>query len=243
MIGGSKHMNRKQIIIITMVGIVTFCLGIVLGKCLPAEKAEQIPEQVTSLEQEDEQKEILQQSEPEEINILVRINNEDVEWYDGIRWNRVDSVEELMKNDKYKLAEANRRELEESLQMKRVETVREESAFMSRENNELYVGKKEVPKAPSVQKPAQEPTKEEQLPTETPVPSSPQTSTSEPDESVTPPQPPAVEQPTDTPPSIPVETPPSAPIETPPSTPVETPSDSESQTGDGENMEWSDDYL
>ncbi len=236
-------MDRKQIMITAMAGIVTFCLGILLGKCLPAEKEGQVSEQAAGLGQEDGQKEIQQQSEPKEINIMVRINDGDVEWYDGIRWNRVGSAEELMKNDKYNMAEANRWELEESLLVKRAETVREESVFMGRENNELYVGKKEVPEAQSVQKPpvqkppAQKPTNQEQLPAETPVPSSSQTSTPEPDDSdsETPPQSPDDEQPDDTPPST--------PVETPTETPVETPSGSGSQTGDGENMEWSDDYL
>lgn len=151
--------------------------------------------------------------------IQVRIDDGQVQWYDGTLWHNVASVEELAEEDKFYLAQDPFLAFSQELQQENAEGSVESwqtGTFMAEENG-LLVGQKETPKPAAKPKAPSQPS-----PEETPAPQEPVDT------------PPADNSQISTPSYNP---PPSAPA---PSTPApSTPTD----TGDGENMEWTDDYL
>lgn len=103
--------------------------------------------------------------------VRVRMNDGDVEWYDGTRWNFVATAEELEKADPFSMTSDAWEALEERL----AETAREERqtalASLSREEARLLIGEKERSK-PDAAKP---PAAIQPRPEQPPVPAQPQT--------------------------------------------------------------------
>ena len=149
---------------------------------------------------------------PEEIK--VRIDDGEVQWFDGTLWHTVAAVEDLVAEDRFCKAEEAFLAFTEQLIQEKVQ----EQAQVSQEQDTLLqeegpeVGQKPTPKPtpkPPKKPEQQEPAPDAEEPVETPPPSVPAA-----------------------PPSTPT-----GPAPTPQPTPP--PAD----TGDGEDMGWSDDYL
>lgn len=142
--------------------------------------------------------------------IQVRIEDGQVQWYDGRLWHEVASVKEMEQEDKFYAAGESFQAFDEQLRQEKA-ALRQEQAAGEEASREPSAGMKEVPKAPSRPK-------------------------------VTAPQ-----EPVATPePEVQPETPPassggSAPVYQPPAS--SGGGGSSDTGGDGENMEWSDDYL
>ena len=147
--------------------------------------------------------------------IQVRVDAGQVQWHDGTLWHTVCSVEELIEKDRFTVAQ-------DSFLAYVEEVRRQEEALLQAKQEEgqtrsqsISVGQKETPKTTVVRPQTQTQVPEEVAPTPTPEP------VAEPEENwgggsndTQAPAPPAVEEPA------------------PPA-----------DTGDGENMEWSNDYL
>lgn len=160
--------------------------------------------------------------------IRVRVNDGDVEWYDGRLWHRVASVEELVANDKFYVAQEKYGEFEE--QLRQEEAVQQQKGtLLAQRQAETSVWQKDAPAPASTPKPSSGTRPQTAVTAPVQTPGTPQQSAgndSSNDDS------------NDNDNST------SAPAEPPADTPVEPPSDAGgSDTGDGENMEWSDDYL
>lgn len=187
--------------------------------------------------------------------IQVRVNDGVVQWFDGTYWNDVAPTEELQAQDKFHLAETKLAAFEEQYIAEMVTIANNqaegdaESVAEGNGATNINVGKikKDPPKTTTTQ-PAQS-----EIPatsdndsgstnnaggnssgaTTTPTaPGTGSTTPSTPNTGTTTPSTPDTGTTTPSTPDTGT---------TAPSTPTETPSDS--NTGDGENMEWSDDYL
>jgi uncharacterized membrane protein YgcG len=139
-------MKYRQIIITAVIGIMTFTLGTVTGFAIRT--AQRTDEQNTMLlssgaENTDN---ALQLAEAMQTEVLVRINDGNVEWYDGTRWNTASSVEELEMNDKYAATDAARVELEEQIKSEKLaESLQTQSGAeeIQNENKIFIVGTKQ----------------------------------------------------------------------------------------------------
>ncbi len=142
------------------------------------------------------------------IQETVRIKDDVVEWFDGVRWNPVDSVNELVKKDSSKLSEEKKEELMEMIREENAADRQEALDSLKKENNEPTVKKKEVKKS---------------TPSKVVTPSNEGNTTPsyQPSQAETP-STPSQEQPTPTPQPTP---------------------QPEPDSGDGEDLEWSNDYL
>lgn len=155
-------------------------------------------------------------------NIQVRIDDGQVQWYDGIVWHTVASVEELSGEDRYYLAQEFFQSFIQELQQEKLETPSlspQEGTFMAKDAG-ISVGQKETPKPtpkPSTPKPSIEESAPQE-PAAEPIPAAPSV--------------PAA-------PANPAPSVPTAPPESPaPATPA--PADP-SSSGDGEDIEWTPD--
>lgn len=148
--------------------------------------------------------------------IRVRIDDGEVQWFDGTLWHTVAAAEELAAQDRFYQAEEAFLAFTEQLRQEKAEEqaqARQEQESLLQEES-LSVGQKPTPK------PSPKPQKKPEQP-----------------ESV-----PDVQEPVETPPPSAPAAPPSAPAPSvPASTPQPTPPPAD--TGDGEDMGWSDDYL
>lgn len=171
--------------------------------------------------------------------VQVRIEDGQVQWFDGRLWHGVASVEELQRKDRFYLAEEAFREFDEQLRQEKAAARQAEAAGESdgEASEALSVGVKETPKP--VQRPQS--TSAPQAPVEVPVPAEGSVDSggssgggnSGGGNSVggnsggeAPVAPPPVEEPSDS-----------------GNSGGDSGGDAGSDTGDGENMEWSDDYL
>lgn len=84
--------------------------------------------------------------------LTVRIDDGDVQWFDGVMWHTVAPVEELAKEDKFYAAQEGVRELEEQLKQQR-EDRRAEQESVAERGETLLVGQKEDPKPTEKPKP------------------------------------------------------------------------------------------
>ncbi len=80
--------------------------------------------------------------------VQVRIQDGQVQWYDGRLWHEAASVEELERTDRFALAEAAFRELDEQLRQEKA-ALRQQEAAGAAEKGALAVGRKETPKPPA----------------------------------------------------------------------------------------------
>lgn len=158
-------------------------------------------------------------------DIRVRIEDGQVQWYDGRSWHEVSSAKDLEQEDRFCLAQESFRAFDQQLRQEKEAKRLEEAAELS---EELSAGVKETPKP--VNRPAVP-----QAPAATPEPETqPETPPADNGGGGNPGyQPPAAPPPAATPTPAP---------ETPPADTGggDTGGD---DTGDGENMSWSDDYL
>lgn len=182
---------------------------------------EQTPQEIAAEQKEETDPEAMGYVAPD--TIRVRIQDNQVQWYDGKFWHEAASVEELRREDRFCLAEEAFREFDEQLrQEKAAERQAQEGTAGT-----LSAGVKETPKP--VQRPQAPPapqaTPEPQAPADVPTPEPASPGSGAGGGGAAP------------------ENPAAPPPVTPP--PADAPAGSESSgdTGDGENMEWSDDYL
>ena len=198
------------------VGAVTFLMGILVGTALNGygqgrENAE-VPES---------ERETVEQSEvmtPERLAaegyltaevIRVRVEDGQVQWYDGRLWNHVASVEELERQDRFFLAGEEFEAFEEELRQERAAGRQE---IIRQDETPVLVGQKETPK------------------------------TTRPNTTVTAPQEPEETVPEDGGGSDSGQSSGGGGSNPPPAEVAPPPADT-GTSGDGENMEWSDDYL
>lgn len=181
--------------------------------------------------------------------IEVRILDGYVEWFDGTEWNRTEKVETLKEKDPYVMAQQAFEAFEERYQaeLEQKNQLAAEKADAAAAGPLVGVETKDE-KKPDVK--TEKPAKEQSGTTESPSTSG-GGSTSAPSTPSTPQQPatPSTPQVPETPVQPETPTEPETPVqpETPsqPETPVqpETPAEPDAGTGDGEDVEWSDDYL
>lgn len=77
--------------------------------------------------------------------LKIRINDGDVQWFDGMIWHTVASMEELAKEDKFYIAQESFLEFEEQIKQQREERRVEQESSEEQEET-LLVGQKETPK-------------------------------------------------------------------------------------------------
>ena len=132
------------------VGVVTFLMGILVGTALNGYGQSRESGEVPELESETvEQSDVMT---PEQLAaegylaadvIRVRVEDGQVQWYDGRLWNQVAAVEELEKQDRFSLAEDAFKAFEEEL---RQEKAAGREKIIGEEQGTILVGQKETPK-------------------------------------------------------------------------------------------------
>lgn len=199
--------------------------------------------------------------------IRVRVNDGMVQWFDGMKWNEVSSVEALQQEDRFYLAKAALEEFEQQYREQKMvgqqaaeqQVTEQQAAGQQIENQKggtacvttLHVGvKKKEPAKTTITGTQSTQAASGTAKPQVPVASQPQTSTpdtsndnssddgwsdnsSSGDSSGDSSDNSSAETPAETPAEPPAEQPAEAPAETP----------ADDSAGDGENMDWSDDYL
>lgn len=169
-------MDKKQIAITTVVGAVMFITGFLARMIfIDMKKAQSVepiegelqPEQISFGLQEE-----LTAGESISVDTLkVRINDGDVQWYDGILWHTVASVEELEKEDSFVIAQANFEEFMEQLKQEKLEAQGQQEGSggngVDMGNEQLLIGAKETPR--STTKPQTQPSVRQPASVQTPV--------------------------------------------------------------------------
>lgn len=210
--------KKKWIVIIAAVAVVSFVLGFLVRI------------QIEKPDENDKGEAQVVVIENEVSNITVRIREGYVEWYDGTTWNRAQTVGELQAEDSYYIAQQGLEEFEADYLIKI-----EDSNTLSTEGDSMImseplVGSEKRPASESTTQTVPQPTDnggQEQVAAttgQTPSTGSSQSGTT---------------TSTTTTPSNPT-TPSTSETPATPATP-DTPTDS--GTGDGEDIGWSDDYL
>lgn len=237
-------MKRKEILLLGVTGISLFVLGFLAH--IGYDKICEEPHVEDEI--------VVADATSETYEVDVRINDGYVEWFDGSKWNREESVEELQAQDPYYLAQTALTEFEESY---RAELESENQAAMEEANvvmQEPLVGSEKKTSSSSSGTTSKK--EDTSSGNDTQTQTSETTTTTTPAQTVTPSTSTTPSQSTNTSQSTsstPAETQqPSTPStpETPtqpetPSTPTvpETPAEPDAGTGDGEDIGWSDDYL
>lgn len=232
-------MTKKMYMMTVAIGGVMFAAGFLTRMAVDAGGPKDSPvEEQKPKETAAEQREEIN---PEEMGyvasdtIRVRIEDNQVQWYDGRLWHEVASVEELEKEDRFCLAEEAFREFDEQMRQEKA-AARQEQAGETEASGTLSVGVKETPRP--VQRPQATPAP--QVPADVPAPEAGPADNggSGGNSGGGAPQPenPGGGAPQPANPATP-------PPVTPPPADVPADSGNSGDTGDGENMEWSDDYL
>ncbi len=216
-------MNKRYWIILVAVAVISFMMGFAVKFIITEPEIKEIDNAQT----------VIVESQEESIEIEIRIREGYVEWYDGEIWNRVKPVEELQGEDIFQLAQDDLKEFEAEylikLETEEDSTVTETTDVMS----EPLIGS--VPKPATTSVPDNQAAVDEESVSQTTAPASSSGGSSGGGSTSTP-QPST--PPTETAPSTPSE-----PEVSVPSTPTEPETPSASDTGDGEDIGWSDDYL
>ena len=226
-------MDKKHFAATVLTGAVMFAAGFLVRMTLEGPAQTETPQAEGDLETVEQSREVvleelMAQGYIDAGKLQVRIDDGQVQWYDGEIWHDTASVEELEKEDRFYLAEENFKAFQEELSQER-EAERAQESVIPPEETTLLVGQKETPK------PAQKPKSNgssspkqggSSVPAADPGYSWDDQGSSDNNQ-------PAASQPA----SPPQDTTPAAP----PAPEPEPPSGGD--TGDGENMEWSDDYL
>ena len=230
-------MKKKQYVMMAVTGGAIFAAGFLAGTVRDTGRPPKQPaeEQTAEESQAEESEEI----SPESMGyvasdtIRVRIEDNQVQWFDGRLWHEAASVEELEREDRFCLAAEAFQVFDEQL---RQEKAAERQARADQDaSGTLSVGVKETPKPP--QRPQTPPQAPADVPETDPNPAD--TGGGNPGGGTSQPANPGPSNPGPSTPTTPATPPPVAPP------PADEPADSgnSGDTGDGENMEWSDDYL
>ena len=140
-------MAKKQFVMMAATGIAMFAAGFLVRTVWDTGEQEMPLEVQTADGSLEEQKEEIA---PETIGyvmadaIRVRIEDDQVQWYDGRLWHDVASVEELAKEDRFYLAEENFRAFDEQLMQEKAAKRQEEAGEGT--SGTLSAGVKETPK-------------------------------------------------------------------------------------------------
>jgi hypothetical protein len=137
-----KNVKKGHKIITVAVGIITFGLGVLVGVMINTTKGT-ANEGLTLASGNESTASALQQGSTIPSSMLIRINDKDVEWYDGTRWNKAGTVEELEANDKYNAFSETRMELEEQIMQENIakmQTAQQTSDDAAQINRKLSVG-------------------------------------------------------------------------------------------------------
>lgn len=163
-------MNKKQIIITAVTGVLMFIAGfltrMVFGNMKEAQMADTLAVGVKEGQITMSRQEMASEGYISTDTLKVRINDGDVQWYDGTLWHTAASVEELEKEDIFVIAQADFEEFMEQLKQEKLEAEGQQEGSgengMGSEDSQLLIGVKETPKPttkpqtqPSVQQPAQ----------------------------------------------------------------------------------------
>lgn len=167
-------MNKKQIIITAVIGVLMFIAGfftrMVSGNMKEAQMADALAVGVKEGQITMSQEEMAQGGYISTDTLKVRINDGDVQWYDGTLWHTAASVEELEKEDVFVIAQADFEEFMEQLKQEKIEAEGQQEGSgengVGSADSQLLIGVKETPKPtskpatkpqtqPSVQQPAQ----------------------------------------------------------------------------------------
>ena len=133
-----------------LVGVVMFWVGFQLRPVLdPWEQQEvaAVPgdESVEVRQTEQSAAELAAQGYLPLEELTIRIDDGDVQWFDGVIWHTVAPMEELAKEDKFYAAQEGIRELEEQLKQQREDRRAEQESAVER-GETLLVGQKAEPK-------------------------------------------------------------------------------------------------
>lgn len=143
-------MKAVYFVATALVGVVMFWVGFQLRPVLdPREQQEvaAVPEDESVEVQQTEQSaaELAAQGYLPLEELTVRIDDGDVQWFDGTMWHTVASMEELAKEDKFYVAQEGFLEFEEQMKQQREERRAEQESPEER-GETLMVGQKETPK-------------------------------------------------------------------------------------------------
>lgn len=150
-------MKAVYFVATALVGVVMFWVGFQLRPVLdPWEQQEvaAVPEDESVEVQQTEQSaaELAAQGYLPLEELTVRIDDGDVQWFDGTMWHTVASMEELAKEDKFYVAQEDFLEFEEQLKQQWEDSRAEQESPEEREET-LLVGQKEIPKPVEKPKP------------------------------------------------------------------------------------------
>ncbi|MCI8543054.1 MAG: hypothetical protein HFH95_07055 [Lachnospiraceae bacterium] len=140
-------MAKRQYMMMAAVGIVMFAAGFLASAVRDSGEQELPLEERTAEGSLEEQK---AEIAPETLGyvradtVRVRIEDDRVQWYDGRLWHDVASVEELAKEDRFCLAEEGFRAFDEQLMQEKAAKRQEEAGAEA--SGALSVGVKETPK-------------------------------------------------------------------------------------------------
>lgn len=141
-------MAKKQVMMMAATGIVMFAAGFLARTVWGAGEGQEPPSEEQAAENPvEERKEEIEPEAPGYVmadKIRVRIEDNQVQWYDGRIWHSVASVGELEKEDRYYLAEEGFRAFDEQLMQEKAAKRQEEAGGEA--PKALSVGVKETPK-------------------------------------------------------------------------------------------------
>lgn len=148
-------MKAVYFVATALVGVVMFGAGLLVRPALgpwEQQEATAAPEEEVKVQQtEPIHGRTLAQGYLSAEALKVRVDDGEVQWYDGVMWHTVASVEEMTKEDKFYGAQEAFQEFEE--QLKQQEADRAEAENVSGQEVPLTIGEKEEPKPTEKPKP------------------------------------------------------------------------------------------
>lgn len=142
-----------------LVGVVMFGAGLLVRPALgPWDQQETaaVPEEEAKAQQTEQSlEELMAQGYVSADALKVRIDDGEVQWFDGVMWHAAASVEEMTKEDKFYGAQESFRQFEEQLKQQEADRAKEDT--VSGQEVALTIGEKEEPKPtakPAPTKPA-----------------------------------------------------------------------------------------
>ena len=168
-------MKAVHFVATALVGVVMFLAGLLVRPLLvPQERQETAaePNVVVEVQQRElSAQELAARGYLSVDTLQVRIDDGEIQWYDGTVWHSVDTVEKMEKEDKFYAAQDSFRQFEEQLKQQ-LEAGRAEQESANERGETLLVGQKETPKpveTPRPTKPAVTAPVTEQVPVPDPA--------------------------------------------------------------------------
>lgn len=129
-------MGKGHIVMMLVAGAVMFGAGFLMGSMRPDRETEvQVSMQ-----------EVQAEHTLAEQNIQIRVNDGEVEWFDGTQWHDVASVEALEKEDKFAAAMEEYELFAQQMNEEKEEQLQEQGMLVQQGGLQLSVGQKEAPK-------------------------------------------------------------------------------------------------